>query len=113
MSENRNNSVIKVLIVDDHDLVRYGFKSLLGANDGIEVIDTLSSGEEAINWCRDNKGHADVILMDVNMPGIGGIEATHLISKSWPVIPQSIFSRFAYSWFSWYLLPNMKVLPCP
>ena len=76
----------KVLIVDDHDLVRYGFKSLLGANDGIEVIDTLSSGEEAINWCRDNKGHADVILMDVNMPGIGGIEATHRISKSWPDI---------------------------
>lgn len=76
----------KVLIVDDHELVRFGFKSLLGSQDGIDVLDTLSSGEDAIDWCRDNKGDVDVILMDVNMPGIGGIEATHRISKSWPKI---------------------------
>ena len=73
-----------MLIVDDHDLVRHGFKSLLGAQGGIEVVETLSSGEKAINWCRDNKCDVDVILMDVNMPGIGGIEATHRISNSWP-----------------------------
>jgi len=86
MTEKKNNSDIRVLIVDDHDLVRFGFKSLLGAQDGINVLDTLSSGEETINWCRDNKGEVDVILMDVNMPGIGGIEATHRISKTWPEI---------------------------
>jgi two-component system, NarL family, invasion response regulator UvrY len=77
---------IKVLIVDDHELVRFGFKSLLSSQDGIEVVDTLDSGEKAVNWCRDNNGDVDVILMDVNMPGIGGIEATHRISKSWPDI---------------------------
>ena len=77
---------IKVLIVDDHELVRFGFKSLLGAQDSIDVLDTLSSGEDAISWCRDNKGNIDVILMDINMPGIGGIEATHRISKYWPGI---------------------------
>ncbi len=81
-----NHSEIRVLIVDDHDLVRYGFKSLLGTQQGIDVIDTLSSGEAAIDWCRDNQGEVDVILMDVNMPGIGGIEATHRISKVWPDI---------------------------
>jgi two-component system invasion response regulator UvrY len=81
---NSNNSEIRVLIVDDHELVRFGFKSLLGSQDGIYVVDTLSSGEDAINWCRDNNGKVDVILMDVNMPGIGGIEATHRISKAWP-----------------------------
>jgi len=86
MFDNDNNSVTRVVIVDDHDLVRFGFKSLLSAQPGIEVIATLSSGENAINWCRDNKGNVDVILMDVNMPGIGGIEATHRISKSWPKI---------------------------
>jgi two-component system invasion response regulator UvrY len=74
------------MIVDDHDLVRFGFKSLLSAQPGIEVVATLNSGENAISWCRDNKGSVDVILMDVNMPGIGGIEATHRISKSWPKI---------------------------
>ena len=86
MTEKKNNSDIRVLIVDDHDLVRFGFKSLLGAQDSVDVLGALSSGEEAINWCRDNKGEVDVILMDLNMPGIGGIEATHRISKTWPEI---------------------------
>lgn len=86
MSESSNNSVTKVLIVDDHDLVRHGFKSLLSAQAGIDVVETLDSGEKAINWCRDNVDGVHVILMDVNMPGIGGIEATHRISKAWPEI---------------------------
>jgi len=84
MSESHSNQKTRVLIVDDHELVRFGFKSLLGTQDSIDVLDTLCSGEEAINWCRDNNGNVDVILMDINMPGIGGIEATHRISKSWP-----------------------------
>ena len=74
------------MIVDDHDLVRHGFKSLLSTQDGIVVVETLSSGEEAVNWCRDQEGNIDIILMDVNMPGIGGIEATHRISHAWPGI---------------------------
>lgn len=86
MSDSKDNSEIRVLIVDDHDLVRHGFKSLLSTQNGIDVVETLSSGEDAINWCRDNHGNIDIILMDVNMPGIGGIEATHRISKSWPDI---------------------------
>jgi len=86
MSESANNSVTRVVIVDDHDLVRFGFKSLLSAQAGIDVVTTLSSGEDAISWCHEHKGGVDVILMDVNMPGIGGIEATHRISKSWPNI---------------------------
>jgi two-component system invasion response regulator UvrY len=86
MFDSKDNSEIRVLIVDDHDLVRHGFKSLLSTQDGIDVVETLSSGEDAINWCRDNHGNIDIILMDVNMPGIGGIEATHRISKSWPDI---------------------------
>ncbi len=86
MSDSNDNSEIRVLIVDDHDLVRHGFKSLLSTQNGIDVVETLSSGEDAINWCRDNHGNIDIILMDVNMPGIGGIEATHRISKSWPDI---------------------------
>lgn len=77
---------IRILIVDDHQLVRHGFKSLLSAQDGIRVLDTLSSGEEAIDWCRTNDAAVDVILMDVNMPGIGGVGATHRINSSWPQI---------------------------
>ncbi len=80
------NCAINVLIVDDHDLVRHGFKSLLSTQEDINVIDTLSSGEEAISWCHENKGNVDVILMDINMPGIGGVDATHRISNAWPDI---------------------------
>lgn len=86
MKDGQDNSDIRVLIVDDHELVCFGFKSLLGAQDGIDVVGTLSTGEDAINWCRDSDGNVDVILMDINMPGIGGIEATHRISKTWPDI---------------------------
>lgn len=86
MPDSSNNSVSRVLIVDDHDLVRFGFKSMLDAQPDIEVLADLDSGEAAINWCRDNKGEVDVILMDVNMPGIGGVEATHRISASYPDI---------------------------
>lgn len=80
------NTAIRVLVVDDHDLVRHGFKSLLNSQEGILVVDALRSGEEAVNWCRDNNGKVDVILMDVNMPGIGGLGATHRISGTWPKI---------------------------
>ena len=78
-------SKIRVMVVDDHDLVRHGFSSLLAAQDGIEVVAQAGSGEQAIEECRSGKA-IDVILMDVNMPEIGGIEATRRISKQWPDI---------------------------
>jgi two-component system invasion response regulator UvrY len=84
MSEKASN--IGVMVVDDHDLVRHGFASLLATQDGIEVIAEAKSGEDAIKHCRENHKAIDVILMDVNMPGIGGVEATRRISKLWPDI---------------------------
>jgi len=65
---------IKVLLVDDHELVRTGIRRLLEDFDDIEVIDEADCGEDAIRLVRQNK--PDVVLMDVNMPGIGGLEAT-------------------------------------
>jgi two-component system invasion response regulator UvrY len=79
-------SNIGVMVVDDHDLVRHGFASLLAAQDGIEVVAQVNSGEAAIEQCRHHHEDIDVILMDVNMPGIGGIEATSRISRQWPDI---------------------------
>jgi two-component system invasion response regulator UvrY len=79
-------SKIGVMIVDDHDLVRHGFASLLSCQEGIEVVAEANSGETAIELCRNNGKDIDVILMDVNMPGIGGMEATQRISTQWPDI---------------------------
>jgi len=66
--------MIRVLVVDDHKLVRTGTCRLLADEEGIEIIGQASSGEEAIMAVRAQQ--PDVVLMDVNMPGIGGLEAT-------------------------------------
>lgn len=76
--------MIQVIVVDDHDLVRMGLVRLLGDADGIEVIREGSSGEDAIKLAREHE--PDVILMDVRMPGIGGIEATRKIHRQFPEI---------------------------
>lgn len=74
------------MVVDDHDLVRHGFTSLLSAQDDIEVIAQARSGEEALELCRKHEDELEVVLMDVNMPGIGGLEATNNINQRWPSI---------------------------
>jgi two-component system invasion response regulator UvrY len=66
--------VIKVLVVDDMDLIRVGIRSLLESAPGIKVVGEAASGEEAITFSR--KLIPDIVLMDVQMPGIGGLAAT-------------------------------------
>ena len=66
--------MIKVLVVDDHDLVRTGISRMLSDVPGLSVIGEADSGETAVVRARELK--PDVILMDVRMPGIGGLEAT-------------------------------------
>ncbi len=66
--------MIRVLVVDDHKLVRIGTTRLLADEPGIEIVGEAESGEEAINAVKQLQ--PDVVLMDVNMPGIGGLEAT-------------------------------------
>ena len=70
---------MKVLIADDHALVRSGFTSLLSAND-IEVIGEASSGLEAVDMTLDLK--PDIVLMDIKMPGCSGLQALRLIKEN-------------------------------
>lgn len=76
--------MIQVIVVDDHDLVRMGLVRLLGDADGIDVIKQGASGEDAIRLAKEHE--PDVIMMDVRMPGIGGIEATRKIHRQFPDI---------------------------
>ncbi len=76
--------MIHVLLVDDHELVRTGIEHLLNKTNGISVIGVASSGEEAIE--RVAELGPDVVLMDINMPGIGGIEASRKIYQKFPDI---------------------------
>lgn len=72
--------MINVLLVDDHELVRAGIRRILEDIKGIKVAGEACCGEDAVKWCRANS--ADVVLMDMNMPGIGGLEATRKIART-------------------------------
>jgi DNA-binding NarL/FixJ family response regulator len=70
--------MIRVLLADDQALVRSGFRSLLEARDDIEVVGETASGEEAVAQARALR--PDVVLMDIRMPGLDGLEATRQIA---------------------------------
>lgn len=74
----------KVLIVDDHATLRRGLRVLLETHPGWECCAEADSGEEAIRAAAEFK--PDVIIMDVSMPGIGGVKATEIIHESFPAI---------------------------
>jgi len=71
--------LINVFLVDDHELVRTGVKRILDDVRGIKVVGEAKNGEDAVQYCRQN--NPDVVLMDMNMPGIGGLEATKKIIR--------------------------------
>jgi DNA-binding NarL/FixJ family response regulator len=76
--------VIRLLIADDHPVFRYGLKALLETEPGFEIVGEASNGEEAVKLAREVQ--PDVILMDITMPGLNGIEATRQILGDNPEI---------------------------
>jgi len=74
--------MFRILLVDDHELFRSGLASVLGESSDMVVMGHASSGEEALDFVR--KTAPDLVLMDINMPGIGGIEATRKIMQHAP-----------------------------
>jgi two-component system invasion response regulator UvrY len=73
---------ITVLLVDDHALVRTGLRALLNCEPDISVIGEAASGEVALKMVREKK--PDIVLMDIKMPGIGGLETTRRLLHSFP-----------------------------
>src|ERR1700724_956203 len=72
----------RVMIVDDHPVVRKGLASFLGHEPDIEVVGLADSGEKALEMALE--GHPHVVLMDLSMPGMGGIEATRRLVDTTP-----------------------------
>jgi DNA-binding NarL/FixJ family response regulator len=72
--------MIRIVLVDDHELVRTGFRMILSQQPGIEIIGEAADGEQGLALFR--KQHPDVALVDVHMPGLSGIELTDRVRKS-------------------------------
>lgn len=82
-----------ILLVDDHEVVRLGLKSLLEHNDKFEVVAEAGTANEAIEMVE--KHHPDVVLMDVRLPGPSGIEACEEITRRWPDVRVVILTSYA------------------
>lgn len=75
------NEVIKIVLADDEELFRKGIYFLLQREKNIEVVFEASNGEELIEYLKKSDDYPDIILMDLKMPGINGVEATKIIHK--------------------------------
>jgi NarL family two-component system response regulator LiaR len=83
---------IKVMIVDDHPIVRDGLKSVLLAADDMELAGEAGSGRETLARCRESL--PDVILMDVIMPGMDGLETTRAVLSQYPAVKIVVLTTF-------------------
>jgi len=84
--------MINIFIIDDHELVREGIKTLLDTYEDIEVVGEASDGEEALSKITNTK--TDIVLMDIKMPKMDGIEATRYITKKFPNLKIIILTSF-------------------
>jgi DNA-binding NarL/FixJ family response regulator len=84
--------MVRVLIADDHPVFRFGLRTLLKADPMMEVVGEATNGEEAIREA--SLVSPDVILMDLNMPGINGIEATRCILTEHPQVHILVLTMF-------------------
>jgi DNA-binding NarL/FixJ family response regulator len=84
--------VTRVAVVDDHTIVRNGLVALLGAHADLEIVGAAGDGEAAVTLCVEQR--PDVVLMDLSMPGVGGIEATRRIAAEAPGVQVVVLTSF-------------------
>jgi PAS domain S-box-containing protein len=91
-ASSRGGRKIRVLVVDDHKVVRQGLARLLTAEPDIEIVGEASDGQTAVDLTRQQR--PDVVTMDISMPGINGIEATRIIHAECPAVQVIGLSMF-------------------
>ncbi len=85
-------SPIRVMIVDDHGVVRRGLVAYLNSRDDLDLVGEARDGQEAVQVCE--QVQPDVILMDLLMPGLGGVAATQIIRQRWPQVQVIALTSF-------------------
>ncbi|MDW5377974.1 UvrY/SirA/GacA family response regulator transcription factor [Halomonas sp. HP20-15] len=94
--------MIRVLVADDHHMVRTSIARMLDAEEGLRVVGEAADGEAAISQCR--KVRPDIVLMDIRMPGIGGLEATRKITRGMSDIKVLVLTAYLEDTFAQRLL---------
>lgn len=87
-----DDALIKVLLVDDHEMVRIGLAAVLGTEDGIEVVGEASNGHDGIRLAQEYR--PDVVLMDLVMEGMDGIETTRKLLQLYPDCKVIVLTSF-------------------
>jgi len=91
-SPNNSSSSARIIIADDHELVREAMRSLLDSQPDLRVVDEATDGQETIELCR--LRCPDLVLMDVRMPKVNGFEATQMIKEELPTTKVLIVSAY-------------------
>ncbi len=84
--------MIRLIITDDHPIVKDGIEAILASEKDITIVAFVNNGNHLLKTLENTS--ADIILMDVNMPGMNGIEATHHVKKKYPNIKILCFSQY-------------------
>ena len=84
--------MIKLLLADDQDILTEGLKLILGNEEDIEIVGTANNGKKAYELCRIRK--PDLVLMDIQMPEVNGVEATAMIKKDFPQTKIIVLTTF-------------------
>jgi len=84
--------VIRVLLCDDQDVEREGLRAILGTAPGLEVVGVAQDGAEAVELVGAAK--PDIVLMDLNMPGVTGIQATRIIREKFPLVKVLVLTTY-------------------
>ncbi len=92
---------IRVLLVDDHPMVREGMKRLLEGEGGFEVVGEVDSVEDALEELE--RGKAEIVVMDIQLPGVNGVEGTRLLKAKHPEVKVVIVSAYGED----YLVPSI------
>ena len=87
-----NTGPVRVAIVDDHSIVRRGLSAILNTNEQLKLVGEAEDGQEAIDLC--DLAQPEVVLMDLIMPRMDGIEATRIIHQRWPHIQVLVLTSF-------------------
>lgn len=84
--------MIRILITDDHAIVRQGLARILEKNQGMKIVAECDNGIDALNWLRDND--CDIALIDISMPGMNGIDLLKQLREEKPRVPVLVISIY-------------------